>query len=84
MTKSEKSINKGSFWQFALINNKLAEAHFSGGKILGYCHVKASDHKTKQEKKWIKEDTKMLNLIYRKGKYTNKVNRRVIESVDKI
>lgn len=50
-------------WSFAIINGKLAEIHFDkmkdgSIKLYGHCYVKASEYKTKQEKKYIEEDTK--------------------------
>ena len=81
MTKNKKSINLKSFWQFVLVNNKLAEVHFNKGKILGYCYVEAKDYKTKQEKKWIAKDMKVLDLSYRNGKYRNKIDGEFIKAV---
>lgn len=61
-------------WSFAIVNNKLAEIFFDKNKvgktkIRGHCYVKRSEYKTKQEHKWIKEDTARVQLMYRKGKY---------------
>ncbi|MCG2691926.1 hypothetical protein L6272_03800 [Microgenomates group bacterium] len=63
-------------WCFAKVNHKLAEIYFEGKpgkpKILGHCFVKKSEYKTKKELKWIDEDTKKFQLIYKNGKYTQK------------
>ena len=60
-------------WCFAIVNNKLAEIYFdknkNGLKINGYCYVKKSEYRTKQECLWIKEDTAKFKFIYRMGKY---------------
>ncbi|MFA4872787.1 MAG: hypothetical protein WC659_02530 [Patescibacteria group bacterium] len=60
-------------WCFAIINNRLAELHFehfgTHTKMVGYCYVKRSEYRSKQEQKWIQEDTKKGRLTYRKGKY---------------
>lgn len=63
-------------WCFAIVNNRLAEIYFkSEGKkeILGHCYVYEKEYKTKQEKKWIKEDTAKYKFEYKKEKYT-KIN----------
>jgi len=60
-------------WCFAIINNRLAEIYFEGeGKkeILGHCYVDGKEYKTKQEKKWIKEDTVKHKFKYYKKRYT--------------
>jgi hypothetical protein len=36
---------------------------------LGHCYVKKEDYKTKQEQKWIEEDTKRVKVVYRNKKY---------------
>ena len=60
-------------WSFALVNNKLAEVFFERkrGKniFLGHAYVKESGYTTKKEKRWIKEETERVRLIYRKGEY---------------
>jgi len=60
-------------WCFAIVNNKLAEIYFEKKKgkpkIIGHCYIKKEDYKTKQEQKWIREDTAKYRFIYRKGKY---------------
>lgn len=53
-------------WQFAFVNNKLAEVFFERKKILGFCYVKASEYKTKKEKAWIESDIQKLRISYRK------------------
>ncbi len=63
-------------WCFAKINNRLGEIYFDEGKngknkIKGYCYVDVRTFKSKQEKRWIKIDTKKYRLTYRNGKYTN-------------
>ena len=64
-------------WSFAIVNNKLAEIFLDKDekgkvKIKGHCYVRRSEYKTKQEQKWIKEDTAKIKLSYRKGKYKDK------------
>lgn len=60
-------------WCFALVNNRLAEIFFEKGKkkpkIFSHCYVKAEEYKTKQEKKWIREDISRFQFVYRKNKY---------------
>lgn len=60
-------------WCFAKVNNKLAEIYFEEKrgkpKVLGHCYVKKAEFKTKRELKWIEEDTKKFQLIYKNGKY---------------
>ena len=61
-------------WCFAIVNNKLAEIYFdkkkdSSNKIWGHCYVKKEEYKTKQEQKWIEEDTKKVRVIWRNKKY---------------
>jgi len=61
-------------WCFAIVNNKLAEIYFDKKKngqkkIWGHCYVKKKDYKTKQEQKWIIEDTKRVKMVYRNKKY---------------
>lgn len=60
-------------WRFGIVNSRLAEVYFErkSNRIVfkGHCYVEESEYKTKREKKWIKEDTKKLKLIYRKKKY---------------
>ena len=61
-------------WLFAIVNNRLAEIYFDETKtgklkIWGHCYVRKEDYKTKQEQKWIKQDTKYLKLVYRNKKY---------------
>ena len=64
-------------WCFAIINNRLAEIYFeknkNGIKFLGHCYVKESEYTLKEEKEWIKKDIEKVKLIYRKGKYRNKL-----------
>lgn len=66
-------------WCFAKVNNKLAELFFDESKkgaklILGHCYVEIKKYKTKQEKKWIKDDTKKFIFEYKNGKYFDKNN----------
>ncbi len=60
------------YWQFGIINSRLAEVYFERKKgkteIISHCYVKKKDYKTKQELKWINEDTKHLKLKYQKIK----------------
>lgn len=64
-------------WCFAIINNKLAEIYFDktkkGPKFLGHCYVKKEEFKTKQEQKWIKQDTEKFKFVYRNKKYKRKL-----------
>lgn len=62
-------------WCFATVNNRLAEIYFdrkkSGRvKIRGHCYVKKAEYKTKQEQKWIKEDTAHVKVAYKNKRYT--------------
>gem|GEM_PF-4742867 len=50
---------------------------------MGHCYIKAKDYKTKEEKKWISEGTKKLNLSYYNGKYRNKLNGKLMKTVSK-
>ncbi|MEK7104380.1 MAG: hypothetical protein AAB842_03210 [Patescibacteria group bacterium] len=60
-------------WCFAIVNNRLAEIFFEkgkrGAKITGHCYVRIEEYKTKQEQKWIKEDTAGLRFSYRNYRY---------------
>jgi len=60
-------------WCFAIINSKLAEVYFERryGKIkyLGHCYINKSEHKTKKEKDYIKNDTQHMKIVYRNGSY---------------
>ena len=61
-------------WSFAIVNNKLAEIYFDKNKkgrakIRGHCYVKKEEYKTRQEQRWIAEDTKRVRLRYQKRKY---------------
>ena len=61
-------------WSFAMVNNRLAEIFFDKDKngrvkIWGHCYVKNKEYKTKQEQRWIAEDTKNSKIMYRKKKY---------------
>ena len=84
MVKTKKSVNLKSFWQFALVNNRLTEIFFDGGKILGHYYVDSKDYGSKEAKKWILEDTKKLNLSYNKGKYRNKSDGKLMKFVSKL
>ena len=67
-----------SFWQFAIVNGRLAEVFFSDRKIAGFCYVKASEYKTKREKQWIASDTKKLQLSYRNKSFRNKLTKQIM------
>ena len=61
-------------WCFAIVNKKLAEVHFDETKdgrkkITGHCFVRRNEYTTKQEQKWIREDTKRVRVTYRNGRY---------------
>lgn len=73
MTKIKKAqFNNG--WCFAIVNNRLVEIHFDKRYgVWGHCYVKRKDYKTKQEWKWIEDDTKKYRFSYRKGYYFDKI-----------
>lgn len=56
-----------------MVNNKLAEVFFERkrGKniFLGHAYIKESEYKTRKERRWIKEDTARVRLVYRRGEY---------------
>ena len=60
-------------WCFTIINSRLAEIFFEkkgkSVKFLGHCYVKKEEYKTRQEQRWIAEDTKRVRLRYQKRKY---------------
>jgi len=58
-------------WAFAIINNKLAEFHFSTKTkdIFGHCYVKLEEYKTKREQKMILEDLEKHKFTWKKGEY---------------
>ena len=61
-------------WCFAIINKRLAEIYFSEKHgIWSHCYVKPEKYTTKQEKKWIKEDTERNQFSFRKGYYLDKI-----------
>jgi len=66
-------------WCFAIINNKLAEIYFdknlgsTKSKIVAHCYVAEQDYLTKEEKIWIKRDTKKFRFTYRNGNYKRKL-----------
>ena len=74
-------MNSG--WSFAIVNKKLAEIYFEKikGKLVfnGHCYVKKSEYKTKKEQKYINQDTKIYNFIFRKRKYRDINTGRIIE-----
>lgn len=73
MKKKAKKHEDGSFWDFALINKRLAEFHYeiSKGKFYityGHCYVKRSEYKTKLEYDFIflmfnQESSYYLNFL---------------------
>ncbi len=74
MEKKRKKLENGSFWDFSLINGRLAEFHYeiSKGKFYmtyGHCYVKREEYKTKKEHQWIDKDTEKYRFTYQKGKY---------------
>ena len=72
--EKKKSKRKDrSFWQFGLVNGRLAEVFFSNGRILGYCLVDATEYKTRKEKRWIAEDIQKLQLTYRGKEYHDRI-----------
>ena len=57
-----------------MVNNRLAEISFERPYgIWGHCYVKREEYTTKQERKWIREDTKKCRFTYRKGYYFDKI-----------
>jgi hypothetical protein len=58
-------------WCFAIVNNKLAEIHFNDKtrEVWAHCYVKKNEYKSKQEQKWIKQDTAKARFVYRNKKY---------------
>ncbi len=76
--KMVKKLPKINFdgWNFAIINNRLAEIYFEKkkGKRVPWAHayVKKSEYKTKREQKMIAADTKQCQFTYRNKKYTKK------------
>lgn len=64
-------------WRFALVNKRLAEIYFketkNGPRIWGHCYVNGNEYKTKQELKWIKQDTAKFKFSYRNHKYLRKL-----------
>ncbi|MBI2635432.1 MAG: hypothetical protein HYW79_02710 [Parcubacteria group bacterium] len=61
-------------WCFAIVNNRLAEIYFKEKKngrreIWAHCYVEKNDYKTKREQKWIAEDAKRMEVVYRNKKY---------------
>lgn len=72
-------------WSFALVNNRLAEIYFEQGKsglpeIKGHCYVQEKEFSTKQEKRWIREDTKKYQFSYRKRLYRDKLRNITLKS----
>jgi hypothetical protein len=72
--KKKAKRKERAFWQFALVNGRLAEVFFSNGRILGYCLVDAAEYKTRKEKRWIAEDTRKLQLTYRGKEYRDRLS----------
>ncbi len=63
-----------SGWCFAIVNNRLAEISFEKRYgIWGHCYVKREEYKTRQEQKWIREDTEKCRFTYRKGYYFDRI-----------
>ena len=64
-------------WAFAIVNNRLAEISFDTNVrrkkkhsiVWGHCYVDKSEYNTKQEQKWINDDTKKYQFVYRNKKY---------------
>lgn len=56
-----------------MVNNKLAEIYFDRkqgqAKIFGHFYANKKYYKTKEEQKWITQDTAKVRLIYRNSKY---------------
>lgn len=67
-------------WCFAKINGRLAEIYFDEAgknskglpKIWGHCYINYKTFKTKEEKKWIMEDTAKYQFSYRNDFYRDK------------
>ena len=60
-------------WCFAIVNNKLAEIFFErkGKKtsIFAHCYVDKTAYKTKEEQKWIAQETKKYKFIWKNKIY---------------
>lgn len=70
-------------WSFAKVNGKLSEIYFEQDEgIMGYCEVERSDYKTEKEKKWIEEDLKKYDFIYKGGVYKNKIDGKELPSLE--
>lgn len=79
-----KAEEEESFWQFAIVNGKLAEIFFEGKKISGFCYVKASEYATQREQKWIASDTARLQLSCRKKVFRDKLTGKIIPQISAI
>lgn len=63
-------------WAFAIVNGRFAEIHFNKKYgPWGHCYVNKEEYKTKQEQKWIKEDTQKYQFSYRSGYYFDKIRK---------
>ena len=61
-------------WSFAIVNGRLAEVFFDKKKdslknIFAHAYVRENDYRTKEERKWIAEDTKRARFSYRNQQY---------------
>jgi len=60
-------------WQFAIVNNRLAEIYFDKKRgVWGHCYVKGEDY-SKREQKMIDEDIKYARFVWRNKKYIRKI-----------
>ncbi len=74
MTKKKGTQCKDG-WCFAMVNDRLAEIHFSKGiGIWGHAYVKR-DQFSKREQRMIDTDIKKCVFSYRKGCYYDKLQK---------
>lgn len=62
------------YWDFAIVNGRLAEVHFEKSKtgepkITAHGYVRAGAYTTQKEKAWIKKATIKNRISYHNGKY---------------
>lgn len=75
------SVTKAkSFWQFALVNTRLAEVFFHNGWIVGHCYVKAEEYQTQKGKRWMTQDTRGAQFTYRGKAYRDRLTGKKVPS----
>lgn len=73
MVKKNSKKDTMGIWCFAIVNGRLAEIFYDDRKrVCGHCYVNRKDYKTKQEQKWIEQDTKKLRFVWRNKQYRQK------------